>query len=150
MCNRDRRYVTCNCQSKLSVPALLDEHVKALCWKPLTSSFQLLMAYPTSPWGNSFCSFFNKLVFAMGKISDSSLCPHQEPRPMRKSPLQFSRVTVLDKQLQIIHWVLMTGQAQVLHPLQSQQMLIEYILGARHWGYSCYKNRHYAYLKFMV
>ena len=43
----------------------------------------------------------------------------------------------------------MTGQAQALHPLQSQQMVIEYLLGARHWGYS-YKNRHYAYLKFMV
>ena len=42
------------------------------------------------------------------------------------------------------------GQAHVLHPLQIQQMFIEYPLGARHWGYSCYKNRQYAYLKFMV
>ena len=152
MCNRDQRYVTCNCQSKLSVHALLDENVKALCWKPLTSSFQCFSCWreATSPWGCSFCSFFNKLVFAMGKTSDSSLCLHQEPRPMRKSPLQFFQVTILDNQLQIILWVLIMGQAHVLHPLQIQQMFIEYPLGARHWGYSCYKNRQYAYLKFMV
>ena len=151
-CNRDQHYVTCNCQSKLSVHALLDEHVKALCWKPLTSSFQCFSCWreATSPWGCSFCSFFNKLVFAVGKTSDSSLCPHQEPRPMRKSPLQFCQVTILDNQLQIIHWVLIMGQAHVLHPLQIQQMFIEYLLGARHWGYSCHKNRQYAYLKFMV
>ena len=37
-----------------------------------------------------FSSLFRKLVFAMGKASDASLCPYQELRPMRKGLLWLS------------------------------------------------------------
>ena len=86
-------YVTCNCRSKLSVHACLDEYVKALSWKTpylIISVPVPLLAQPTSPLRCSFCSFFNKLIFDTGKTSDSSLCPYQELRPTRKGPLWLS------------------------------------------------------------
>ena len=46
--------VTCNCQSKLSAHAYLDEYVKALSWRPLTSLFQyqcLSWLGPCLAWG---------------------------------------------------------------------------------------------------
>lgn len=38
--------------------------------------------------GLAHFSFFNKLVFATGRTSDSSLCLYEELRPTRKGPLQ--------------------------------------------------------------
>ena len=66
--------VTCNCQSKLSAHAYLDEYVKALSWRPLTSLFRyqcLSWLGPCLAWGVFFCSFFKRLVFATGKPSHS-------------------------------------------------------------------------------
>ena len=54
MHNRACCYVTCNCQSKLSVHAYLNEYVKALSWKPLTSLFWyqcLSWLGPCLAWG---------------------------------------------------------------------------------------------------
>ena len=47
-------YVTCNCQSRLSVHARLDEYVTALLWKPHTTPFWhqcLSWLGPPLPWG---------------------------------------------------------------------------------------------------
>ena len=46
-----------------------------------------LLDQPMSPLRCSFCSFFNKLVFATSKTSDSSLFPYQEPRPTKEDAL---------------------------------------------------------------
>ena len=83
-------YVSCNCQSKLSVHTHLNEYVKALSWKLPYLIIPVpvpLLAWPTSPLWCYFCSLLNKLVFATDKASDSSLWPYQEPRPAREGPL---------------------------------------------------------------
>ena len=46
-----------------------------------------LLHQPISPLRCSFCSFFNTLVFATSKTSDSSLFPYQEPRPTKEDAL---------------------------------------------------------------
>ena len=91
MCDRACCYATSNCQSKLSVHAGLGEYVKALCLeKPLYFIILLpvpLLGWPMSQLRCTFCFFLNKLSFAMGKTSDSSLVPYQEPRPTGGSSL---------------------------------------------------------------
>ena len=47
-----------------------------------------LLDRPVSPLRCPFCSFFNKLVFAMSKTSNSSLFPYQEPRPTKEDALR--------------------------------------------------------------
>ena len=81
--------VTCNCQSRLSAHARLNEYVKSLSWKVSYLFFLVpvpLLAWPTFSLKYSFCSFLNKLVFATCKTSHSSLCPYQEPRPTKEGP----------------------------------------------------------------
>ena len=66
MYNRACCYVTCNCQSKLSVHACLNKYVKALSWKSCTSSFwyQCLSLHgPPLPWGVLFFFFLLFLFF---------------------------------------------------------------------------------------
>ena len=107
-----------DCQSKLSVLAYLDEHLKALSWKtciphhsgaraslglvpPLCWGvlFVLpsinqgpvpLLAWSISPLSCFSSCFFNNLVFAMGKTSDYSLHPYQEQRPIGEGSFQCS------------------------------------------------------------
>ena len=47
-----------------------------------------LLHQPISPLRCSFCSFFNKLVFATSKTSVYSLFPYQEPRPTKEDALR--------------------------------------------------------------
>lgn len=74
-------YVTHNCQSKLLFQSHLDGYLKTLSWK-LPYFIILgpvpLLTWPTSPLRCLFCSFINKLVFATGKTSDSSVCLYQD------------------------------------------------------------------------
>ena len=99
-----------------------------------------LMARLTFPLRYSFCSFFNKVIFAMGETSDSSLCPYQELSPRRKGPLwpslfgfgavddavSWSRPYPEKKQLSKWHWGL-----SVLEPTRDTMASLDLILCLR-------------------
>ena len=79
MFNRAGCYVTCICQSKLSVHIHLDECIKALSWKP--PYFIIPVSVPPLPWGvlsvlSSVHFFFQSLQKAVPKNSQTTTQLH--------------------------------------------------------------------------
>ena len=83
MHSRASCYITCSCQSRLSITDTLD-HAKNLALKLGTLSPPVLLpplAWPTSLLRCSVFSLASTNSLAVGKSSDSSLHPYQEPKP---------------------------------------------------------------------